>query len=468
MGSDRCKRVREHGGAVSGWPIWQLRPWLVAFIGLVTAVYVAAIAVAVVAEPWAEPWHNLWLFGALLLCTALTVEMTKRLGENAGLIKDVYTVWELPLAILLPPVYALVAPIFRFTLTQLRIRRIPLHRRVFSAAVVGLSNVSASLVFHAMTSQRFGITPSAGSPATLWLVAVAVAAVTLWTVNTSLLFPAIKGSDPTVTLRELYLARERVNNDVAELCVAVLVTLGIAVTPLTILLAFPFVTLLQRSFRHVHLVNASRVDTKTGLLNAGTWEREAATEVARAVRTHTSLAVALIDIDHFKAVNDSFGHLAGDRALRTVARALQIPLREYDLVGRFGGEEFALLLPQAKALDAYRIAERIRTHIGSMPITVSDDANAETVRISISIGVAALGARWDSTSGAQLTELLAAADGALYQAKRNGRNQVCVVTENATFGASGHDAADNGAGGTPGAPEAAGPVTEIIQIIQAS
>jgi len=463
MGSDRCKRVREHGRAVSGWPIWQLRPWLVAFIGLVTAVYIAVIAVAVIAEPWPEPWHNLWLCGALLLCTALTVELTKRTGENAGLIKDVYTVWELPLAILLPPVYALVAPIFRFSLTQLRIRRIPLHRRVFSAAVVGLSNVSASLVFHAISGQRIGMSPSVGSPATLWLLAVAAAAVTLWTVNTSLLFPAIKGSDPTVTLRELYLARERVHNDVAELCVAVLVTLGVAVTPLTILFAFPFVTLLQRSFRHVQLVNASRVDAKTGLLNAGTWEREAATEVARAVRTRTSLAVALIDIDHFKTVNDSFGHLAGDRALRAVARALSIPLREYDLVGRFGGEEFALLLPQAKALDAYRIAERIRTHIGSMPITVSDDAKAEPVSLSISIGVAALGAKWDSSSGAQLTELLAAADGALYQAKRNGRNQVCVVTENAIFGASGRDAAGNGADGTPGTPEEAGPVTEAIK-----
>jgi diguanylate cyclase (GGDEF)-like protein len=463
MGSDRCKRVREHGRAVSGWPIWQLRPWLVAFIGLVTAVYVTVIAVAVIAVPWPQPWSNLGLCGALLLCTALTVELTKRSGENAGLIKDVYTVWELPLAILLPPVYALVAPIFRFTLTQARIRHIPLHRRVFSAAVVGLSNASASLVFHAITGQRFGIAPSVGSPATLWLLAVAAAAVTLWTVNTSLVFPAIKGADPTVTWRQLYLARESVQNDVAELCVAVLVTLGVAVTPLTILFAFPFVTLLQRSFRHVQLVNASRVDTKTGLLNAGTWEREAATEVARAVRTHTSLAVALIDIDHFKTVNDSFGHLAGDRVLRTVARALAIPLREYDLVGRFGGEEFALLLPQAKALDAYRIAERIRTHIGSMPITVSDDTDAEQVRLSISIGVAALGARWDSNSGTQLTELLAAADGALYQAKRNGRNQVCVVTENATFGASGGDAAQNGAGGAPGAAEAAGPVTEVIQ-----
>jgi len=459
MGAERCKRVREHGRAVSGWPIWRLRPWLVAFICLVTVVYVAGIAVAVATMPWPQPWHNLWLFGALLLCSALTVELTKRTGENAGMIKDVYGVWELPLAILLPPVFALVAPILRLTLTQVRIRPVPLHRRVFSAAVMGLSNASASLVFHAITGQRIGMAPGIASPATLWLGAVAVAAMALWTVNTSLMFPAIKGSDPTVTMRQFYLARESVQNDVAESCVAVLVTLGVAVTPLTILFAFPFVTLLQRSFRHVQLVNASRVDTKTGLLNPGTWEREAATEVARAIRTHTSLAVALIDIDHFKAVNDSFGHLAGDRALRTVARALTIFLREYDLVGRFGGEEFALLLPQARALDAYRIAERIRAHIGSMPITVSDDAEAEPVRLSISIGVAALGARWDSSSGAQLTELLAAADGALYQAKRNGRNQVCVVTENATFGANGRGAVEDGAGA---APEPAGPVTEVI------
>ncbi len=464
MSPERCKRVREHKRAVREWPVWQLPPGVRALIAVVTAAYALAIAVAVIFVPGTLSWHSLWLCGALLLCTALTVELTKRTGENAGVIKDVYTVWELPLAILLPPVYALVAPIFRFTLTQTRIRRVPLHRRVYSAAAIGMANASASLVFHAITGQGLGTPTVPGLRATGWLIAVAVAALTLWTVNTSLVFAVIKSSDPTVRLRDLYLARESVQNDVTELCVAVLVTLGIAVTPLTIFLAFPFVTLLQRSFRHVQLVNASRVDTKTGLLNAGTWEREAATEVARAVRTHTSLAVALIDIDHFKAVNDSFGHLAGDRALRTVARALAIPLREYDLVGRFGGEEFALLLPQTKALDAYRIAERIRTHIGSMPITVSDDADAEPVRLSISIGVAALDARWDSSSGAQLTELLAAADGALYQAKREGRNQVCVVTENAMFGASGGDAAETGTGGTPGTPEAAGPVTQSYRL----
>jgi diguanylate cyclase (GGDEF)-like protein len=458
MGSERCKRVRQHARAVQEWPLWQLPRWLVAYIMVTTAAYVLAIVLALTARLGHESLRNLWLCGLLVLCTALTVELTKRSGENAGVIKDVFAVWELPVAILLPPVYALLVPAFRLTLTQLRIRRVPAHRRVFTIAVIGLSYASASVVFHGITGQGFGGPTHPGPGATLWVCAAVAAAVTQWTVNTSLVVPAIKGSDPTVSVREFYLAREGVHNDIAELCVAVLVTLGIAITPLTLFLALPFVTLLQRSFRHVQLVNASRVDTKTGLLNAGTWEREAATEIARAVRTRTSLAVALIDIDHFKAVNDSFGHLAGDRALRTVARALTIFLREYDLVGRFGGEEFALLLPQARALDAYRIAERIRAHIGSMPIAVSDDADAEPVRLSISIGVAALGARRDSSSGAQLTELLAAADGALYQAKRNGRDQVCVVTENARFGA--------GAGAEPvgsgTVPEQAAPAAKTI------
>ena len=435
MATERCKRVhsgtRMHRSAIRAWPLWELPRRVVIFIVMVTTVYVAVIGFAMTATPLVL--HDLLLCGAMMLCTAATVELTRRAGENAGVIRDVYAVWELPLAILLPPVYALVVPAFRIALTQYRIRRVPLYRRVFSAAGVGLSYACASVVFHAVTGEGFDTTaaPRVGAA---WVLAVALAGAVQWTVNAALLLPAIKGADPAVRIRDMILARESVQNDATELCVAVLVTLGIAVTPLTIVFAFPFVTLLQRSFRHVHLVNASRVDSKTGLLNAGTWEREAASEVARAVRTHTPLAVALIDIDHFKAVNDSFGHLAGDKALREVARTLTIFLREYDLVGRFGGEEFALLLPQAKAVDAYRIAERIRAHISTMPIDVHDDPGADPVRLSISIGVAALGARWDSGTGGQLTDLLAAADAALYQAKQNGRDRVCVITEDTTFG----------------------------------
>ena len=108
--------------------------------------------------------------------------------------------------------------------------------------------------------------------------------------------------------------------------------------------AVPTVLLARRFMMHAQLVAQSRVDTKTGLLNASTWEREAATEIARAIRTKSPLALALVDIDHFKLVNDTYGHLAGDKALRAVTDALRNQLRAYDLAGRFGGEEFAILL----------------------------------------------------------------------------------------------------------------------------
>lgn len=429
-----CKRMRTALQAVRAWPLGELPRWLIGFIVLGTLGYLAAIALAATAAPLSV--RDWLLFGALLACIAASVELTKRGGENAGVIKDVYAVWGLPLAILLPPLYALLAPIAQFTLTQWRVRRIPLHRRVFSAAAVGLSFGAASVVFHLAAGHLTGQLLSVGH-GSVWLLCVAAAAALQWAVNSILVLPAIKAADPALRIRDMILAREQVQNDVVELCVAVLVVLGIAISPLTILFALPFVTLLQRSVRHTQLVNASRIDSKTGLLNAGTWEREAASEVARAVRTRTPLALVLIDIDHFKLVNDLHGHLAGDRALRAIAHTFQIFLRDYDLAGRFGGEEFALLLPQTSATDARQIAERVRRHIAAMPISVDDDPATEPLQVTVSMGVAALGVSWERTTGSQLTDLLAAADSALYRAKHEGRNRVWMVTDTATVGSTG-------------------------------
>ncbi len=362
------------------------------------------------------------------------MELTKRSGENAGVIKDVYAVWELPIAILLPPVYALLAPILQYTL-------IPVADPAGGAAQADLlaAPPSGSPTGWPRPCSTRAPPGEPVSPVLIAACAVAggrgAAGVLQWSVNQALVLPAIKASDPCLRIRDMLLAREKVQNDVAELCVAVLVTLGIAISPLTILFAFPFVTLLQRSVRHAQLVNATRVDSKTGLLNAGTWEREAASEVARAVRTRTPLALVLIDVDRFKLVNDLHGHLAGDRALRAIAHTFRIFLRDYDLAGRFGGEEFALLLPQTSAADARRIAERVRGHIAAMPIGVNDTPGAEPLQITVSIGVAALGLNWDSATGNQLTDLLAGADAALYQAKNAGRNQVWMVTDTATVSA---------------------------------
>jgi diguanylate cyclase (GGDEF)-like protein len=429
-----CRRVRAQLAACRAWPLWELPPWLAAFIVIMTAGYALAIAAAARAVTFSGP--ALLLLGALLICTTATVELTKRAGENAGLIRDIYAVWELPLAVLLPPVYVLCVPIFRFSLIQLRVRRTPLHKRVFSAATVGLSYGAASVAFHLLTGTGLNAVSHPLPHPSLWMLAVAAAAIVQWVTNTAMIMVAVKGSDPAVRIRDLLLARENVHNDIAEQCVAVLCTFGIAISPLTIVFALPFVTLLQRSVRHAQLVNASRVDAKTGLLNAGTWEREAASEVARAVRTRTPLALVLIDIDHFKLVNDLHGHLAGDKALRAISHTFQIFLRGYDLAGRFGGEEFALLLPQTSATDARAIAERVRKHIAAMPISVDDDPASEPLQVTVSMGVAALGVSWERTTGSQLTDLLAGADGALYRAKHAGRNQVWMVTDTATMGAA--------------------------------
>jgi diguanylate cyclase (GGDEF)-like protein len=185
--------------------------------------------------------------------------------------------------------------------------------------------------------------------------------------------------------------------------------------------ALPVLVLLQRSLSHAQLLNDSRTDAKTGLLNARTWEREATAEVARAVRARTPLAVAVLDIDWFKLVNDTYGHLFGDEVLREIARCLPGVLREYDLAGRFGGEEFVLLLPHTRAVDAFRIADRVRDHISGLSLHTPD---GQAVRVSVSVGVAAL----DAGSRRELSDLLAAADAALYRAKRDGRDQVQMIS----------------------------------------
>jgi diguanylate cyclase (GGDEF)-like protein len=425
----RRSRVRQRIEAARAWPIWENPPWLRAYIVVVVTVNLLAIALAV--RVGLGSGRSLALLGILVACEAATVEFTKRAGEITGNAKDVYGVWEIPVAILLPPVYALLLPILRQVLVQWRIQRSArLHRRIFTAGVLGLAYGAASLVFHGIMGSPLGVAvPPLDGHAPVWILAVAVACLAKWSVDTVLVLPPLKSSYPG-KIREMLLSGEAVQNDVAELCVAVLVTFAIAVSLPAIVFAVPLVVLLQRSFRHAQLVTASRMDSKTGLLNAATWERESAAEVARAVRTRTPLALALVDIDHFKEVNDTFGHLTGDRALKAIARTFRIFLRDYDLIGRFGGEEFALVFPHTSALDAYGIAERIRKHIADTPLDVGDLPDGEHVRVTVSMGVAALGAPWDTRTGSQITDLLAAADRALYQAKRAGRDQVCVVTDN--------------------------------------
>ena len=420
-----ARRVPRPRTAIRDWPLWSLPGWLTVFILAVIATDLVAIGVAAFFVTITA--HDLLLFGLLLGCTALAVEMSRKAREQGGMTKDVQGVWELPIAILLPPLYALIAPIPRLALMQWRVRRAPLHRRVFSAASVGLSYGAASVTFHGLDHLFLSGSSLAGHPvlhATVWTLLVTVAVLVRSVLNKTMIMTAVKATDPGATIRTEVFAREPLYNDVAEICISVLVTYGVATNPLLAPAALPVVTLLQRSLRHVQLVNDSRADSKTGLLNAATWEREATVEVTRAVRTGTPLAIAVLDIDRFKVINDTYGHLVGDQVLKELARSLDSVLRDYDRAGRFGGEEFSLLLPQTRAVDAFRIAERVRASIAGLSIIVPGATGGERAHVTVSIGVAAL----DSGSKREYSELMATADAALYRAKSGGRDQVQMIS----------------------------------------
>ncbi|MGO9077795.1 MAG: diguanylate cyclase [Streptosporangiaceae bacterium] len=413
--------------AVRAWPLLQHPRWLVALVAMVVTADLAAIVAAALKSPLRPA--DLMLFGALTACMVVTVEFTRRSGEQALVVQDVFGVWGLPMAILLPPVYALLAPLPRLALMQWRIRRIAPHRRVFSAAALSLSYGATYLTFHLIIGAVGGSPSGPGADSSRWVLAVGAAFAVNWLVSHCLILAAAKGSDRSVSVRGALLEREGLRNELTEICVATVVTLGIAITPVVLVFALPFVTLLQRSSRHAQLVNDSRIDAKTGLLNAVTWRRESSAEVSRAQRTGAPLAAALIDIDHFKNVNDTYGHLAGDEALCALSDVLRQAVRDYDLVGRFGGEEFSLLMPQTTAGDAQRVAERIRERIAALRIDAGSRPGIP-ITLTVSIGVAVAG-------GGDITELLAAADSALYRAKRAGRNQVMVVTGTAPALAAG-------------------------------
>ncbi len=433
MRSITCNRVRQFRSAVAR-PYRELPRWLAVFITLIAATDLAAITAAglgLAIRP-----GELLIFALLVACAGVTIEMTRRLGESALVFKDICGVWELPAAVLLPPALALLAPLPRVALTQLRVRRIDPYRRVFSAAASSLACGCASVVFHFIAgSGGIALSGSAVKSAG-WVLAVAGCGAVQWAVCNSMIMTAVKGSDNSASIRQILLGRQSIQDDLTEMSVATVVAAGVALSPVTLIFALPFVSLLQRSMRHAQLVDASRTDAKTGLLNAVTWRRESSGELARAQRTGADLAIALIDIDHFKSVNDTHGHLAGDEVLHAVSQAIQRSVREYDLVGRFGGEEFALLMPQTEAAGSLAIAERIRAQVAGLRICSPAAAGDEPIGVTVSVGVTTLG-----QSSAGITELLAAADSCLYRAKNAGRNQVQCLLDSGLIMQSGQRAA---------------------------
>jgi diguanylate cyclase (GGDEF)-like protein len=325
-------------------------------------------------------------------------------------------------AVLLPPFYAMLLPIPINALAQARALRLDPMKRVFNTAMMVLACLAAVGVREAIAPVAgFGVTPS-GSFTTGWQgpISVLLAVVVLVMVNELLLFGIMRLLSPLTPWREHLGDAEGWTLNMVDAAAGVGLALAWAASPVFFVVLLGPVVLLQRNTVYRYLVQASQTDAKTGVASPSHWRRVAGRAVTRVQHSGGSLGVMMVDLDHFKGINDRFGHLAGDEVLIAVADTLRLAVRPDDLVGRFGGEEFSVLLTGATLAEATEAADRLHQRISVLGGRTGSAGDVRSV--TASIGVAVFGHH-----GVELDELIEAADTALYRAKAAGRNQIVVA-----------------------------------------
>jgi diguanylate cyclase (GGDEF)-like protein len=421
---DARRSLRWRLSQVLGWSVWSLPEPLRSYVvGTITAT-VALLVVAILSTTW-KPGQILIFFG-LLACGVVAIEATRGLQEVHGTVsRDLQSVWYLAAAITLPPAYAMLAPIPMAAYRLWRVQSGLVYKRVFSNATISLAYGAASVTFRMIRGSLAGPAPGISSHVLTWTVAVTGCAIIGWLINYGLLLVAIKLSDPEAHVRDLFGTRESVTADLLEMSLAVSLTLVVAVNAVLMALALPSVVLCRRYLMRSQQVAQVRMDAGTGLLNPRSWQREAEFELFRAVRTSTPLAVAMVDIDDFRSVQETAGADVAGQLRRDVATMLAEMLRDQDLIGIFGAREFAILFPCTSVADAKRMSERLRDRIAGESIAIESGSQAGFVfRLTVSIGVAVM-----NESRRALTELVGAADSALSLARKTGWNKVCIEPE---------------------------------------
>ena len=179
-------------------------------------------------------------------------------------------------------------------------------------------------------------------------------------------------------------------------------------------------TTISRANVYAEILKHATLDALTGFNNRRQLEERIKQEVSSAKRQNRNLCAIMTDIDFFKSVNDTYGHACGDLVLKTVSRVIKLQLRDYDIAGRYGGEEFSIILPYTKLAEAKMVAERLRKAVEKTKIDVSkvnSDVLEKNIGVTISLGIA------EYTDGDDEKTILQKADKALYKAKESGRNK---------------------------------------------
>jgi diguanylate cyclase (GGDEF)-like protein len=344
---------------------------------------------------------------------------------------DLKSVWSFAGVVLLPLPLAVALVVVTHIHLRWRVVHSPIFRWTYSAATVVLSTHAAAAVLQAGLAP--GVYPGLPS-GYIGVFVVALAGVTRWFVNHGLVVLVIMVSAPQTPGRTALGSLGAVVIELSTVSLGGVTALVVAKDPWYALLILPPLLLLHRSLLLHHYELAARTDEKTRLANAMHWSEMARRELSRAARDKSTVGILMVDLDHFKRVNDTHGHLAGDAVLKAVADAIRKESRDYDVPGRFGGEEFVLLLPGINTQNLLTRAERLRDRIKDINVHTTGNDNG---RIEINGLTASIGAVTYPAGGDHLDTLLLAVDAALYEAKRTGRNRTCLALQQETNGTNG-------------------------------
>ncbi len=410
---------KPNAGSLAGfrqWEIWSTPPVVQVLFLATEAIALALTAYLLVRSDYHTT--DFGLFAALLGLAfaqaelSLSVERVRRTIADAPHI-NMTSVWTFAGVLVLPPGLAALLAALMYTHLWLRVWRglphRPSYRVVYCAAAIVLSCLAADAIT--------GDTVPTGLSGSLVVVG---SALVFTVVNAILIALSAHLHTGSLSWRSLLGSSDDNMLELATLVLGGMTALGLTYEPILTPFVLLPVLVLHRSVLVRQLEIAASTDAKTGVLNARAWHDLTQREFYAAATVHGTFGVLMLDLDHFKRVNDEYGHLAGDAVLKAVASAISGQVRDYDSVGRFGGEEFVVLLPGAAEQDVLGVAERIRQAVLELTLEVLTSHGPRTIAgLTASIGVAVY-----PRAGHAVERLLHAADSALYQAKRGGRNQV--------------------------------------------
>ena len=383
----------------------KLAPKAAAYFVIVTAATAAAVIPLMTRlSPSTPGWTTFLILGAIAATAQLFV-----VGIPRHQTYHTTIVFLIPAAMLLPPELVALMGIVQHIPEWLKTRS-RWYVAIFNICIWTLSMLAAWGCFHAIMrafpDQNYA-----------FAVAGLATATSMVAVNHLLMAPMLKLKNG-ISLRESGLfSFQSLSTDL------VLAMLGVATAaiwlwnPWLVVFAVAPLFLIHRSLSVPQLQEEARVDPKTGLFNARHFTSALNEELTRAARFERPLSLVMADLDLLRDINNTYGHLAGDAVLQGIAEVFRAQLRHYDIPARFGGEEFAILLPETPPDQALEIAERIRRAVAERTFDV--ETSSEPIRATVSLGVAAY-----PRDGADGNELIHEADLAVYRAKLQGRNRV--------------------------------------------